>query len=289
MGKCIRCGRTKRGVPDDWVCDPCEEFADVVEDVWAQIESEFESNDAIDPDAQREFQLLADSGFLNTQNPQTALFYKFSDLLIETALDNATQITEEELNNAIRTTRTWSDTFDLFSELNLITVELDESSLQRVISIKEKVRKAARSINVDERNEQLQERIAGILANYVMLHILRKVANMETREQVHDLPYDFRPRTMWVTLMFLWKKAYDREDSFTDEELEDFLSSRRINSSSRSKIMRELANASSRETQGLIRNVSLDGNNRVFTFSRYVIREMDRLRDARKRDERGGR
>jgi len=289
MGKCIRCGRTKRGVPDDWVCDPCEEFADVVEDVWVQIESEFESNDAIDPNAQREFQLLADSGFLNTQNPQTALFYKFSDLIVERALDNVTQITEEELNKEIRTTRTWSDTFDLFSELGLITVELDESSLQRIITIEEKVRKAARSINIDERNEQLQERIAGILANYVMLHILRKVAHMKTRDEVHDLPYDFRPRTMWVTLMFLWRKAYEQEESFTDEELEDFLSSRRIDSGSRSTIMRELANASSREQQGLIREVSLNGNNREFTFSRYVIREMDRLRDARKRDERGDR
>ena len=289
MGKCIRCGRTKRGVPDNWVCDPCREFADVIEDVWVQIEEDFDNNDAIDPNAQREFQLLADSGFLNTQNPQTALFYKFSDLLIERALDNATQITEEELNKEIRTTRTWSDTFDLFSELNLISVELDETSLQRVITIKEKVRKAARSINIDERNEQLQERIAGILANYVMMNILHKVANMETRDEVHDLPYDFRPRTMWVTLMFLWRKAYNQEESFTDEELEDFLSSRRVDSGSRSTIMRELANASSREQQGLIRNVSLDGNNREFTFSRYVIREMDRLRDARKRDERGTR
>jgi len=289
MGKCIRCGRTKRGVPDNWVCDPCREFADVIEDVWVQIEEDFETNDAIDPNAQREFQLLADSGFLNTQNPQTALFYKFSDLLIERALDNATQITEEELNKEIRTTRTWSDTFDLFSELELISVELDEASLQRIITIEEKVRKAARSINIDERNEQLQERIAGILANYVMMNILYKVANMDTRDEVHDLPYDFRPRTMWVTLMFLWRKAYKQEESFTDEELEDFLSSRRVDSGSRSTIMRELANASSREQQGLIRDVTLDGNNREFTFSRYVIREMDRLRDARKRDGRGTR
>lgn len=289
MGKCIRCGRTKRNVPDDWVCDPCEDFADVVEDVWVQIESEFEEKDAIDPDAQREFQLLADSGFLNTQNPQTALFYKFSDFLVSKALDNEAQFTEEELNKEIRTTRIWADTFDLFNELGLISVELDESSLQRVITIEEKVRKAARSINVDERNQQVQDRIAGILANYIMLNILHRVANMDSRDEVHGLPYDFRPRTMWVTLMFLWQKAYDQEESFTDEELEEFLSSRRIGSGSRSTITRELANASSREQQGLIRDVSISGTNREFTFSRYVVREMDRLRDARKRDDRGNR
>lgn len=289
MGKCIRCGRTKRGVPDDWVCDPCRDFADVVEDVWVHIDDEFDDSDAIDPEAKREFKLLADSGFLNTQNPQTSLFYKFSDFLVDKALNNVTQVSEEELNREVRTTRTWTDTFDLFSELNLISVNLDETSLQRMITIEDKARKAARSINADERNEQVQDRIAGILANYVMLRILYRIANMESRAEVHDLPYDFRPRTMWVTLMFLWRKAYAQEESFTDDDLEDFLSSRRIGSGSRSTIIRELRNASSREQQGLIRDVSLSGNKREFTFSRYVIREMDRLRDARKRQDRGSR
>lgn len=284
---CAKCGFTKRGNQEFFVCDDCREFSKLLKAVFEDIHEKMERTGNIDPDTHPILRLLADSSFITSKNPQTAIFYKISDYLVSRAFTGAVEVSEEDLNRHVVTTRGWSDAFKTFEELNLVRVRVEK--YRRVLVLTDKTRKfATQYLSAQKLSDiGLRTRLAHIYAGYVLLYILNKVADLTAESSIASvLPYDQKPRTLWVTLMFLWSYAYKNNKTFGEEEMIEFISRRRIPSPTRGKIINALQAMDGRSTQGLIKDVRIENGQRKFAFEDYVMIEMQRLRELIRERER---
>lgn len=276
---CIKCGLMKRGAEDFFECNDCRDFSKLVRTIFEDLHDNMEQAGSIDPDAHPILRLLADSTFVTSKNPHTAIFYKISDYIVSEAFAGTTEVTEDELNRNVMTTRGWGDAFRVFEELNLVRIRTEK--FRRVLILTDKTMKFASQYLTGERLSEigLRIRLAHIYAGYVLLYILYKMANLSIDNfKISLLPYHQRPRTLWITLMFLWSNAYLNRHAFSDEDLRVFVSKRRIASTTRGKIINALEAKDGRSTQGLIKGVSIEGNERKFEFEDYVLLEMQRIR-----------
>jgi hypothetical protein len=284
---CIKCGLMKRGDKDFFECDDCKEFSKLVRIIFEDIHENMERAGSIDPDSHLILRLLADSTFVTSKNPHAAIFYKISDYIISEAFAGATEVTEDELNRNVMTTRGWGDAFRIFEELNLVRIRTEK--FRRILVLTDKTVKFASQYLTAERLSEigLRIRLAHIYAGYVLLYILYKMADLSIESFNKSLlPYHQRPRTLWITLMFLWSNAYLNRHAFSDEDLRVFISKRRIPSTTRGKIMNALEAKDGRSTQGLIKGVSIEGDGRKFEFEDYVLLEMQRIRKLIRERER---
>jgi len=284
---CIKCGLMKRGNTDFFECDDCKKFSKLVVAVFEDVHENMERAGSIDPDTHPILRLLADSTFVTSKNPHTAIFYKISDYIVSNAFAGATEITEDELNRNVMTTRGWGDAFKIFEELNLIRIRTGK--FRRILILTDKTRKFATQYLTAERLSEigLRIRFAHIYAGYVLLYILYKMANLSIDNFNKSLlPYHQRPRTLWITLMFLWLNAYMNRRVFSDEDLRVFISKRRIPSTTRGKIINALEAKDGRSTQGLIKGVRIEGDERTFEFEDYILLEMQRIRKLIRERER---
>jgi hypothetical protein len=245
-----------------------------------------EREEIIDPDTSPILRLLADSSFLTSSNPQTAIFYKISDYLLTRASIGDTEITEDDLNRYVTTIRGWEDTFKLFSELNLITIRNEK--YRRVLILTNKMVKFANQYQLESISDiGIRKRLAHIYAGYVLLCILNKVASLSEESWSKSiLPYSQKPRTLWISLMFLWSNAFNNTEQFSEEDLRKFIAKRRIPSASRGKIIGALQAMDGKNTQGLIKDVRIEDGERQFTFEDYVMIEMQRIRELVRERER---
>jgi hypothetical protein len=283
---CVRCGLKKSGEKSDhFVCDNCIKFSKFVNSLWNGIDTIFKHGSP-DPDVHEELYLLADAGFLTHQNPQTAIFYGLSALIVESALMQKPEITEVELNRKVSTTRGWGDTFKLFEELEIVSIRTDQ--YQRILEIQEKARKIASYLTLGAPlDEQVKKRVSHIFTGYILLRILEKISNLASSEDLLSLPYNQRPRTLWTVLMYLWQTAYDGYHEFSEEDMRRFLSRRGVPSRTLVRIFQVLEHVYGRTTTGLTKDVRFEDGERRFIFSDYVPRVMERLRTReREREER---
>lgn len=276
--KCLRCGLHVSGSNEPFVCDECDSFSKIVLAVYGDVEEKIKNLEMIDPENTPIFRLLADSVFVTAQNPQTRIFYKLCECLVEKAVHDEFEVSEEELNRKIRTTRSWSDVFRVFEELDLVEVRLEK--YRRVLILRDKLKKFAKQFFVDKPvTEQLTMRLAHIYAGYILLYILTKIAQIEDYSDTSELPYNQRPQTLWVVLMYLWSRAFNDQDTFSSEGLRRFISRRRIPSTTRGQVIRSLQTIDGKTVQGLIKEWNFEGNQLLFHFDDYVMVEMNRLRD----------
>lgn len=283
--KCLRCGLTMSTSNEPFVCSDCHDFSQIILMVYEDIEDKIRSMEMIDPENTPIFRLLADSVFITAQNPQTRIFYKLCECLVEKAVQDESEISEEELNRKIRTTRSWSDIFKIFEELDLVEVRLEK--YRRVLVLKDKLRKFAKQYFTDRPvTEQLTMRLAHIYAGYILLYILTKIAQITNHEDIRELPYSQRPQTLWVVLMYLWSRAFHDHDAFSSEGFRRFVSRRRIPSTTRGQVIRSLQTIDGKTVQGLIKEWDFDGDQLMFHFDDYVMVEMSRLRDRMRERER---
>jgi len=274
--RCILCDRSKKGDVQFFVCEDCKKFSETIDIIWADVNEKFDTMDTIDPDIDPIFRLLSDSVFITSHNPQVAIFYKMSTVFVECAFKSITSITEEELNRKLRTIRSLTDALKVFEELGLIRVELDK--YQRVIILNDKIKKVALSIQGEDRlDEQLIKRISQSFAGYVLLYLLYRMSKIREIDEIYELPYKQKFRTLWVILMFLWTKAFEGNESFQEKDLSKFLSQRRIPTAS---ILPTLLNVDPRRLTGILRDVRMQGSDRIYYFSEYMLREMERLREV---------
>lgn len=275
----------KRGDEDFFECDDCRDFSKLVSTIFEDVHENMERGGSIDPDTHPILRLLADSTFVTSKNPHTAIFYKISDYIVSKAFAGVTEVTEDELNRNVMTTRGWSDAFKIFEELNLVRIRTEK--FRRILILTGKTRKFATQYLTAERLSEigLRIRLAHIYAGYVLLYILYKMSQISIDNFNRSLlPYHQRPRTLWITLMFLWSNAYLNRRAFSDEDLRVFISKRRIPSTTRGKIMNALEAKDGRSTQGLIKDVRIEGDERTFEFEDYVLLEMQRIREIRERE-----
>jgi len=285
---CLRCGYQKSGADQFFVCDDCKKFGPQLLSILDEADAIFDREEVLDPtaDDKRVLQLLADTSFLNVNNPQTAIYYSISSYFLKKASDGSNSITETELNKAISTTRSWTDVLEVFEDLGLIRVRMDRYS--RVIDLTDKMRKLANQfLPGNPRNEEVILRHAHFYAGYAMLHVLGKMAKVETVEQRDDLPYGKGLRTLWTVLMFMWGNAYSNVETFSDMEFDKFLAVRRIGSRARNNIIQRLLQFDGRASQTLISDVDVSGSDRTFRLNEYVLREMERIREVTRERERG--
>ena len=284
---CIKCGLMKRGNEDFFECDDCKGFSKLVRTIFEDIHEKMERAGSIDPDTHPILRLLADSSFVTSKNPHTAIFYKISDYIVSKAFTGATEVTEDEFNRYVVTTRGWSDAFRIFEELNLVRIRTERFG--RILVLTDKTRKFATQYLSAERLSEIgvRTRLAHIYGGYVLLYILYIMSNISTDNiETSWLPYHQRPRTLWITLMFLWSNAYMNTRTFSDEDLRVFVSKRRIPSTTRGKIINALEAKDGRSTQGLIKDVRIEGGERTFEFEDYVLLEMQRIRELIRERER---
>jgi hypothetical protein len=277
---CVKCGMSKRGAAASFICDDCQEFSQVERAVFDEAHAQIERSRTIDPDTNPLLRLLADTAFITMKNPQTAIYYKVSDYIVERAFAGDGEISEDDLNHHVSTTRGWGDAFKVFEELDLVRVRTEK--FRRVLVLTDKTRKFARQYRtgVNISSISIQKRLAQLYATYVLLFILKKVADLkEDSDASASIPYDRIPRTLWVILMFLWLQAYNRKLGFSEEDLRTFVSKRRIPSTTRGKILGALQGMDGRVVQGLIKTVGMKGGERSYAFDDYVVNEMLRLRE----------
>ena len=166
----------------------------------------------------------------------------------------------------------------MFEELNLIEIRIEE--FRRILIIKEKLRNFAKQYFDNEPlSEQLKKRLAQIYAGYIILYIMNLVAEIQDESDIIKLPYKQRPKTIWTVLMFLWLKAYDNENKFTEEELRTFFSKRKIPSNTRGRIIRSLQTIDGKFSHGLIKKMEFEDGNLEFEFEDYILIEMERIRE----------
>lgn len=277
----------KRGDKDFFECDDCKGFSKLVRTIFEDVHEKMERAGSIDPDTHPILRLLADSSFVTSKNPHTAIFYKISDYIVSKAFTGVTEVTEDELNRYVVTTRGWSDAFRIFEELNLVRIRTER--FRRILVLTDKTRKFATQYLSAERLSEIgvRTRLAHIYGGYVLLYILYKMSNLSTDNfETSWLPYHQKPRTLWITLMFLWSNAYMNTRTFSDEDLRVFVSKRRIPSTTRGKIINALEAKDGRSTQGLIKDVRIEGGERTFEFEDYVLLEMQRIRELIRERER---
>lgn len=275
---CVKCGLSKSGRNGFFVCDDCNEFSPIIQTVYRVIDESISNAEVIDPETNRLLQLIADCTFVTANNPQTAIFYKICEYIIHKAYSQEYEITENELNKSVRTTRAWGEIFRLFQELDLNSVRVEE--YQRILVLTDKTRKLAAQFDTDSsRSEQVIKRLAHIYAGYVLLYILYEMSNITPNESEIRLPYGNKLKTLWNVLMFLWVKAYNGTDEFSDEDFVKFVSKRRIPSTTRGEILRALNTMSGRTVQGLIKEVIVNEDQIKFKFEDYVLVEMERIRE----------
>ncbi|MCJ7464609.1 MAG: hypothetical protein MUO81_07710 [Thermoplasmata archaeon] len=284
---CIRCGLQKSGADQFFVCDDCQEFGPLVKSVYSQAHETFDREDDLDPtDKDKEIlRLLADTSFLNTNNPQTAIYYSLSMFFLQRASAGHTNITESELNRAVSTIRSWTDAFQVFEKLGLVKVTT--SKFERNIKLTPKMVKLADQFGLDGgRSQEVVIRRAHTYAGYALMFILNELAKVDSVEERNSLPYGKSPRTLWTSLMFLWGAANSGSKKFTEDDFARFLSARRIPSRARGNIFSRLQAFDGRSTQTLIKDVEVSGNQRVFQLEDYVLREMNRIRERTRSRER---
>lgn len=275
---CLKCGLEKTSKRDPFICDDCTEFSEVVITMFTYFDSEFNSLNEINPELNSEYKILADLTFVTGYNPQINIFYKLCEFLVSKTLEGVKEVTEDELNKEIRTTRSWHDAFRVFEELGLIDVEMNE--YRRIIVINQKLRNFGNQFLDEEAlSEQLKKRLTQIYAGYIILYILYLVAKLNDITEIDQLPYKQRPKTIWTVLMYLWMKAYHKEKKFTEEGLRTFFSRRKIPSTTRGRITRSLQTIDGKFTQSLIKNMKINNNTIEFEFEDYILIEMERIRN----------
>jgi hypothetical protein len=276
--RCLRCGILKRGSDEDYVCPDCEKFGPIIRTIYEDVDKHLTSKDVIDPETDQVLRFLADASFITAQNPHSSIYYRLSSVIVEHALKGELEVSETMLNREIRTVRSWVDAFKVFEELGLVHTRVEE--LQRVLEITEKSQKLAQQFLGDASlTDQLRKRLAHVYAGYVMLSLLDRVATINKSKDESILPYNQRPRTLWTVLMFLWSSAYDKHDTFGEEELRVFISRRGIPSSTRGRLVSALQMNDGRVVQGMVKHVKFVKGERRFTFDDYVIDEMKRFRE----------
>ncbi len=284
---CLRCGYQKSGPEHFFICDDCQKFGPLVLDILEVANQIFDRGVVLDPSSaeMKTLQLLADTSFLNVNNPQTAIYYNLSSFFLKKASDGEYSINETDLNRAISTTRSWTDVLDVFVDIGLIRVRMERYS--RVIDLTDKMRKMVNQyLPGSPRNEEVILRHAHFYAGYAMLNVLGKMAEVETIEQREKLPYSKGLRTLWTVLMFMWGNANSNVTTFSEREFDKFLAARRINSRARGNIITRLLQFDGRTSQTLISDVDLSGTERTFRLHDYVPREMERVRDVVRERER---
>jgi len=276
--KCIRCGLVKSGLQKFFVCPDCTNFSPLVETIYREVEDIINTSEVIDPTTSPILRLLADSSFIVAQNPQTTIYHRICEILVARALQDTNEITEEDLNRSIRTTRSWSDAIKVFEDLKLIETRHDE--FRWVIILTNKAKKFAQQyLRGEPLTRQTETRLAHIYGGYVLLHLLYLVTSIHEYEDLKSLPYAQRPRTLWNTIMFLWLTAFDGSEEFNEEEMRKFLARRGIASTTWGRIKRQLQTIDSRSVQSIIKNMMFDEGKVIFTFDDYIMVEMDRVRE----------
>lgn len=277
--KCVRCGLQKSGIDDGtYVCDDCVFFSPIVEEVFRDAQSELESVATIDPNSSPIFRLLADSTFISAMNPTTRIYYRMCEYLVERAVKGAVEVTEEDLNRHIRTTRTWTAIFNVLSDLGLVQVRARKH--QRVLVLTDlMLRMGGPFLDGRPVSEQVALRLAHAYAGYVLLFVLTKVARIKNEDDVVHLPYKQRPKAPWVILMYLWKTASSGETTFNDEELRKFLARRGLSVAVTGRIVRSLRGFDGKTSQALIRKADDTADVVVFEFEEYAMQEMQRIRE----------
>lgn len=276
--KCIKCGKIQIGTEKFFVCDDCKEFSEIILGIAEETESEISGTESLDIETHDVFRLLVDIGFVSTNNPHTAIFHNLSSVLLGKALRDQDRISEEELNRSIRTTKSWTDALKLFENAKLITIESEK--YRRTLILTDRINKFAKQFYMDgPLSGQVSERSAHFCSGYVMLQLLKKVAEMKEESDKGSLPYHQRPRTLWTIAMFLWSNAFKKNDNFDEEQLRKFVGKRGIPSSTWGRIIRALETVDTRSTQGMIRQIGFESGTRIFKYEDYVIRVMERLRE----------
>jgi hypothetical protein len=277
--ECIKCGYNKRGPDPQFICNDCYQFSEIVDQLWDEVKDIFENVDIINPNTDKVLQFLSDSSFITHDNPQTRIYYKLASLLIDKAWNHENSIDEIELNRNISTTKNWGDVLKVFEDLNLI--EVVHTKYKRTLNITETTIKVANALRKDSLDDEFKDRTALIFAGYVFMYLLHMVNEMEDLEDVYKFPYKRRPRTLWVSLMALWSKAYAGENSISEDELTKMLSRRGITGSTSIKIKQSLHHMT-KDSTGLIKDVLVgDDGNKVYMYSDYVTMEFTRIRSGR--------
>jgi len=284
---CVRCGLQRSGDEQFFVCDDCSEFGPLVKTIYSQAHQIFDKEKNLDPTDEDKaiLRLLADTSFLNVNNPQTAIYYNLSMFFLQRASARKTDITESELNRAVSTTRSWTDALEIYERLGLVKVTT--SRFERNIKLTSKMIKLADQFEVNAtRSVENEARRAHTYAGYALMYVLNELAKVDSVEDRDSLPYGKSPRTLWTALMFLWGAANSGSKSFSEEDFARFLAARRIPSRARGNIVSRLQAFDGRSTQTLIKDVEVSGRDRVFKFEDYVLREMVRIRERARSRER---
>ena len=283
---CLRCGYNKRGNEEDYICDDCQEFQIVLEKMWSEIDMIFERPETFDINTDQILRFLADTAFITQDNPQSRIFYKIASLVIEKAWLMESEITEEDLNRNIKTTRNWRDVFILFEELGIFRVKYEK--YQRILVIGDLPRKVAMAWRSGESYEnELTNRTILVFSGYILLSILKKTNEISKYDDIISLPYKQRLRTLWNTVMLLWTNSYKGGIEVSEYDMDTFLGKRGVPSSTTSKLKVAMSNMYKDQT-GLIKDVRIgDDGGRSYVFSDYVVREMERIREGRDRDRDG--
>jgi hypothetical protein len=283
---CIKCGLIKSGSEEFFECEDCISFSKLVKTIFDDVHETMEHAGSVDPDTHPVLRLLADSSFITSTNPHTAIFYKISEHIVSRAAAGVAEITEDELNRTVPTTRGWGDAFRVFEELNLFRVRTER--FRRVLILTDKTIKFANQYSAAKLSDiGIRTRLAHVYGGYILLYILYKMADVSVEKlDASILPYHQRPRTLWITLMFLWSTAYKSTRTFSDEEMRLFVAKRRIPSTTRGKITYALEAKDGRSTQGLIKDVRMESGEKMFEFEDYVMLEMQRIRELSRKRER---
>lgn len=276
--KCIKCGKIQSGKEKFFICHNCGEFSEIILQIAEETELEISHTESLDIETHDVFKLLVDIGFITTINPHTAIFHNLSSVLLGNALRDKDKISEEELSKSIRTTRSWTDALELFENAKLITLESER--YERTLILTDRLNQFARQFYMDgPLSDQVSKRSAHFCSGYVMLQLLRKVAEMKEVSDIESLPYHQRPRTLWTIAMFLWSNAFAKNNNFDEEQFRKFVGKRGIPSSTWGRIIRALETADTRSTQTMIKQIGFESGVRIFEYEDYVIRAMERLRE----------
>ena len=277
--RCARCGLLRRGSDENFVCEDCLEFSEVVIAAHDEARTIFEGKGSLDPSVHPLLELLADTSFITSTNPHTAIYYKMCSLIVDSASRDLLEISETTLNRKIRTTRIWAPVLKVFEDLGFI--EVDYGEFERTINLTDNAARLARGFLSDRPlTEQLTERLSHIYGGYVLLSILSEVAKITSHEDIANLPYMQRPRTLWTVLMFLWLTAFRGEVQFLEGELQQFIGRRGISSPSTRRFIWALQAMDGRVVQKMVKDITFADGERQFTFNDNVIRELERLRDV---------
>ena len=268
------------------ICEECKIHSNFVMNFYESCKNTFRTKLFQQIPESDEYAVLRDTFFVIQENPYVKVYFKIIEFLIEYfSTTSKDYIIYEDLWNGIRTYRDVKPILALMQKAEIIEIKVKdiEGKTERVIE-KGPILEAFLSLYYSTRGEEHhKKRVIAVLAMYSLLEGLKEIAAADSRDVIAKR-FQYVPKALWITTMFLWSLRFDINtgrllEKFTEGDLLKFLSSRSAHHL-KPTLIKALKYLKAESVHAYIGDLEYSNNGDItFIVRKDVINSLERLRE----------